>query len=259
MMDSMKNSPIGLSKTGLTAAALFLSAFSFTQEKQPSKPEGQNKKESLLGTDRQPIRCQQPSGEGWYLSRLRTQEGKKLQWSRGGSTGGPALEEEDHESHILDFYSSDEGGHEIYMCMYHPQFIEIHAPAGFRILCEWSDDYEYVDGKVHKWGEAKPHTGKIKTTQGDEKVELSVKAGMIEGELRRFTKDGVLESVKKYDNDESNYPHGVYQVYKKSGELLVKYTFENGVLNGPFDFDPDPESGEKPMSGTYKNGRIVEE
>lgn len=92
-----------------------------------------------LGTEANPVRCDNVSGEQHYLRRLRDQRGKSLAFSRVGSMGvGPY-------GNIVDLYvveSDTVPQREIYMDMYHRGHVETKAVPGLFIfnLAEMSVD-----------------------------------------------------------------------------------------------------------------------
>lgn len=84
-----------------------------------------------LGTQTNPVRCEDPKGERQYLSRLRCTDGKRPEYSRVGSFGvGPY-------GNILDGYSVKCSGREeviVFMDMYHEGHVEKEAVPGFHIV-----------------------------------------------------------------------------------------------------------------------------
>ena len=94
-------------------------------EESPKKVSG------ALGTETNPVRCEDPKGERQYLSRLRCADGKRPAFSRIGSFGvGPY-------GNILDGYRVKcEGDDEVrvFMDMYHEGYVEKEAVVGFTIV-----------------------------------------------------------------------------------------------------------------------------
>ena len=84
-----------------------------------------------LGTETNPVRCENPKGERQYLSRLRCPDGKPPGFSRIGSFGvGPY-------GNIIDGYRvTCAGGEEgrVFMDMYHEGYVEKEAVPGFTIV-----------------------------------------------------------------------------------------------------------------------------
>ena len=83
-----------------------------------------------LGSRTNPIRCDYPEGERAYLDRLRCADGSIPRYSRQGSTGkGPY-------GNMLDHYIVICGGqrNEVFMDMYHKDFVETAAVSGFAIV-----------------------------------------------------------------------------------------------------------------------------
>jgi len=204
-----------------------------------------------LGTENEPIRCDRPAGEHWYLSRLRTPNGKTIGWSRLGSGGRNEWDE-----HIVDIYES-KNGEQLLLDMYHPQYIEIRAPKGYRLVFEWSKHYEYIDEKLHLFGERDPFTGTIdETDEEGQRTLATVEDGIIQGNLKRFYPSGELKASIKYG--QKNRPHGKSVRHHEDGSLLVRYTFREGVLHGPFEYHPKEETeDDKKMKGSYRNGKMV--
>lgn len=203
------------------------------------------------GTIENPIKCQAPEGEGAYLFRLRLPSGEKPEWNRQGSTSG-----EGHTGHHFDIYNSNHK-HTLIMCMYHPRYVEIAAPKGFRLLTEWSKQHEYVNGKIHKWDDPKPFTSKIE--EGDEdgfKTTFEVQDGVIKGPLKEWFPDGKLRMEMAYGTE--NRPDGTQTVYHEDGKVYVIYTYRAGVLHGPFEYQPK-EKGKKEMKGVYENGLMKQD
>lgn len=107
------------------------------KDKNKDKNKGENKDEPAqktsgeLGTKTNPVRCEGPSGERQYLSRLRCSDGSRPAFSRIGSFGfGPY-------GNIIDGYrvkceQSDEVT--IFMDMYHEGYVEKQAVPGFTIV-----------------------------------------------------------------------------------------------------------------------------
>lgn len=83
-----------------------------------------------LGSQTNPIRCEDPSGEKEYLSNLRDARAKSPEFTRAGSVGtGPY-------GNLLDCYrvhTSDGTEREVYFDMYHRGHTELRPIEGFRI------------------------------------------------------------------------------------------------------------------------------
>ena len=113
------------------------SASALRWQDQSGKQKGEEKDESpkkvsgALGTETNPVRCEDPKGERQYLSRLRCDDGKRPAFSRIGSFGvGPY-------GNILDGYRvkcerRDEVT--VFMDMYHDGYVEKEAVPGFTIV-----------------------------------------------------------------------------------------------------------------------------
>lgn len=100
------------------------------KDEEKGKDEPAKKVSGALGTETNPVRCEDPKGERQYLSRLRCSDGKRPEYSRIGSFGiGPY-------GNILDGYRVRcEGGEEVrvFMDMYHEGYVEKEAVPGFTI------------------------------------------------------------------------------------------------------------------------------
>ena len=85
-----------------------------------------------LGSERNPLRVDGPSGEWGYLTRLRCGDGTAPRFERQGSRGGGAF------GSIVDIYAlrcagGEPGETTVFMDMYHPQHDETAAPPGFTL------------------------------------------------------------------------------------------------------------------------------
>ena len=83
-----------------------------------------------LGANTNPVRCDMPSGQRAYLSRLRGPDGKPPRFHRVGSFGaGPY-------GNMLDGYEVKSGTNTVmvFMDMYHPGYVETNAVPGFTIV-----------------------------------------------------------------------------------------------------------------------------
>jgi hypothetical protein len=86
----------------------------------------------VLGSKTNPVRCDMPRGERYYLLRLRDADGKSPGFHRVGSFGGGPY------GNILDGYEVKLGANTvmIFMDMYHPGYVETNAVPGFTIVNE---------------------------------------------------------------------------------------------------------------------------
>lgn len=89
--------------------------------------------EHPLGSEKNPVRVNMPSGQRAYLARLRCSDGKAPQFQRGGSVGpGPF-------GSIVDVYDVNcgdaaPGNVPVYLDMYHSEHDEKNAVPGFTIV-----------------------------------------------------------------------------------------------------------------------------
>lgn len=88
---------------------------------------------SPLGSNKNPVRVNMPTGQRAYLDRLRCSDGKAPTYSRNGNLG------EGVYGSIVDAYnvvcaSGEPKQSTIIMDMYHPQHNEKAAPPGFTIV-----------------------------------------------------------------------------------------------------------------------------
>jgi hypothetical protein len=179
--------------------------------------------EAEYGTAGNPIRCDGVKGERWYLSRLRSAEGERFSWTRDGSIGGGP------DGHILDRYRN---GADATLCLdlYHPRYIEIRAPKGYRLMTEWTDAYEYLDGKVHAFKDPKPFTGDIEEKREKDTLRATVKDGVVQGAWVRHYPDGKV--LHKIEVEPSNRYHGAESWFRADGKPWSVYRYKDGVPHG---------------------------
>lgn len=202
--------------------------------------------EEPLGSIDNPIRCDMPSGEHWYLSRLRKEKGKDLSWKRAGSFGGKNGE-------LLDGYVG-EGGAMIYFDMYHPRYVEIVPPPGYRLLWEWSDSYEYIKGLICDIKTRKPFTGKIDIKVDDVRIVCEINEGLIKGKFSRFHANQQLMCVSSY---KENKLTGKEEWYREDGRLLAVCNYKEGLLDGVLQlYDED---GKLEVEKNYKEGVVIKD
>ncbi len=183
--------------------------------------------DSPLGCKANPIRCDDPEGEHWYLSRLRDTEGRPLRWFRQGSFGvGP-------DGPILDEYSvkGEDTETELYLDMYNFRYVETQAVPGFRLVHEFCSGFEYVAGRIHRFGEEKPFTGEM--VQKDESDRVVAKAqvdkGHVQRALTRYWENGRVMQTIPYQN---GLRHGQSKYFRDSGALWAEYPFADGQISG---------------------------
>jgi hypothetical protein len=101
------------------------------KDEEKGADESAKKVAGALGTETNPVRCEDPKGERLYLSRLRCPDGKRPEFSRIGSFGaGPY-------GNILDGYRvkcAGRGDATVFMDMYHEGYVEKEAVPGFTIV-----------------------------------------------------------------------------------------------------------------------------
>lgn len=185
------------------------------------------------------IKCDGVRGERWYLSRLRTMDGKKLSYYRLGSGTRPESEGGSPYGNILDIYKiteKDEKGEDkevdtLYLDMYHKGYVEILCPKGYRILTDISEEHEYINGVIHKFDDKKPFTGRISEKYEDGKLwaEYELKDGFISGKVKAYSKSGALLSESFY---KANKLDGLKTWYSESGKKSAEHHFKNGLLHG---------------------------
>ncbi len=125
-----------LAVSHISQASIVLLAQEQTEKKkdeQKEKGKSDTKISGELGTQTNPVRCDDPKGERQYLNRLRCADNNRPVYSRIGSFGiGPY-------GNILDGYSVKcEGKDEvtIFMDMYHEDYVEKEAVPGFTIVAK---------------------------------------------------------------------------------------------------------------------------
>ncbi len=87
--------------------------------------------EAPLGSETNPVKCQQPVGQRAYLSRLRGPDGKPPRYRRIGNVGAGV------HGNVVDLYEVTCGSNttvQIYMDMYHHGHIETNAVPGYTIV-----------------------------------------------------------------------------------------------------------------------------
>ena len=181
--------------------------------------------ENPLGSNKNPIRCDSPSGERWYLSRLIKENEKDLTWERLGSFGGG-------NGHILDGYKSNQGGM-LFFDMYYYRYIEIEAPKGYRLLWEWSDKYEYVNGLIHLLNEKKAFTGKVEIKSDGVHIVGEIEKGLIKGKFTHYHENGKVKRTSIYN---ANRLEGKEVWYRANGKLWASYHYKKGLLHGLFQY-----------------------
>lgn len=210
--------------------------------------------DAKVGSFENPVLCDGVKGEHWYLSRLRTPDGKRLKWSRQGSFG-----QNKKHPHILDGYTVGDGDRTVFIDLYHPGVIDNRAPKGLRLLTEWSERYEYVDRRIHALGEDAPFTGKVReeSGEGEEKriIEVAVKDGWIRGSLSWLYADGQV--MKRTEYAEKNVPHGTESWFRSDGAPWAVFHYRNGARHGTYAIYD--EEGKVTSSGEYKKGVLKEE
>jgi hypothetical protein len=101
------------------------------KDEEKGADESAKKVSGALGSQTNPVRCDDPKGERQYLSRLRCPDGKRPEFSRIGSFGvGPY-------GNILDGYRvkcAEREDATVYMDMYHEGYVEKEAVPGFTIV-----------------------------------------------------------------------------------------------------------------------------
>lgn len=212
-------------------------------EKVPQKPP--------LGSKERPVRCDDPDGEHDYLGRLRDAEGKQVAAYRLGSTGP-----NEAGGNILDHYTLEFGevARSLYMDMYHFRYHEREPPPGLRIVHEYCENYEYVDGLIHKWGEDSPFSGEMTQdySDGGRYAVAQVQEGKIQGELKRLWAGGQVMETIPY---ERGLRAGLGKYYYESGKLWARYTYRNGQVEGPVTVYH--ENGNVRYRGTVMAGRFA--
>ena len=208
-------------------ASLLLSLYAYSEEP--------------LGSINNPIKCDMPAGEGLYLSRLSPKKGKKIEWERLYSTGN-------NKGDLLDLYKNS-NGNELYFNMYHPRYIEIKNPKGYRLFWEWSDKYEYINNLIHLNGDKNPLTDQIEIKLDNSIVTVKIEEGLIKGKLSQFYKNGKIKRVSQYKD---NRLEGKELWYRRNGKLWAVYHFKSGMLNGLYQYYN--EDGKLEDEKIYTNG-----
>ena len=197
------------------------------------------------------MRCDDPAGANAYLDRLRDADGQQVAAYRLGSNSP-----NQQGGNILDLYTLEFGevARSLYMDMYHFRFHETQAPPGLRIVHEYCEGYEYVDGLIHKWDADEPFTGQMRQDYSDGGLYASaeVLAGKIQGELKRHWAGGKLMESIPYQNGQRS---GLGKYYYESGKLWAEYPYQAGQVAGKVTVYF--ENGNVRYRGTVVDGRFA--
>jgi len=238
----------------------------------------QEAKIAPLGSFENPIRCDDPDGERFYLSRLVDPQGREIKFGRMGSYGvGPY-------GNILDGYFLTFGDQrvEVFMDMYHGGYYEDRPIEGFYLRCRMSWDLLIQsDGLRYKAGADKPYDGEYTTVDeetGRIKAKVTVREGLLQGVATRYNEDGSISKVVPYTdsleqgtayyfddegqlNTTINYRrgmrHGEATWHRPDGSIESLYTYVEGVLQGTHYSTFD--NGSKRCVGQFEDGERVGE
>ncbi len=217
----------------LAWAGSFPAPAALAQDEQPADaaaPEaGAGKDAKPLGDFENPVRCDDPGGERYYLARLVDPDGQEIDFSRIGSFGvGPY-------GNILDGYRVTVGDRElrVFMDMYHRGYYEERPIKGFYLRCRMSWDLViHEDGLRYELGGGKPYTGTFhsKDEETDQLIsEVNVKDGLLQGNAIRYHDNGNVRHEIPYKDSRQ---HGVAQYFDEEGNLAASLTYEHGLRHG---------------------------
>ena len=216
---------VGLTVT-LPSCALSLNE---AEAEAPEAKAAEKENPKPLGDFKNPIRCEDPGGERYYLARLVDPRAREIDFSRMGSFGkGPY-------GNILDGYEVIVGDHklEVFMDMYHPGYYEERPIKGFYLRCRMSWDLViHEDGLRYEISGDKPYTGtyQSKDEETDQLIsEVSVKDGLLQGNAIRYHDNGNVHHEIPYTNSKQ---HGIAQYFDEEGNLAVSLIYESGLRHG---------------------------
>jgi antitoxin component YwqK of YwqJK toxin-antitoxin module len=202
-----------------------------------------------LGDIKNPVKCDDPSGERYYLARLVNPKGRSIDYSRMGSYIGP-------NGGILDGYEVKVGDErlEIYMDMYHHGYYEERPVPGFYLRCRVSWDLLIRDNGLRYTADGEePFDGEFK--RKDEETDktiakVTVRKGILQGEAIKYHENGKVDERVPYKD---GVEHGTARYYDEDEKLKVSFEYKHGKRHGEGTwFRPD---GTIEAMYTYKQGK----
>lgn len=201
-----------------------------------------------LGTNANPVRCQGPRGERYYLARLVDPDGAEIDFERIGSFGaGPY-------GNILDGYSVKLGDKTVtvFMDMYHDGFFEDRPLPGFYLRCRYTWDLVIRDdGLRYAIGADEPYDGVLEVTDPETKAKVmtvTLKEGLMDGPMIAFTPAGEKKHEVPFV---AGKEHGTATYYHPDGAVASKREYKEGQQHGQATwYYPD---GTVQMKGQYEN------
>lgn len=183
-----------------------------------------------LGDFENPVRCDGPSAERYYLARLVDPDGQEINFSREGSFGvGPY-------GNILDGYKVVVGERTIrvFIDMYHPGYTEDSAIDGFDIRCRHAWDLvTREDGLRYAVGEDQPFDGEFTRAHsetGTTLATLTLEDGLIQGPVMHYDAEGTLRSIVPFRDSKE---HGLARYYDEQGWKMAEIHYQDGQRHGP--------------------------
>ncbi|MEM9348210.1 MAG: toxin-antitoxin system YwqK family antitoxin [Planctomycetota bacterium] len=206
-------------------------------------------KPAPLGDINNPVKCDMPRGERYYLARLVDPDGRDIRYSRMGSFGGP-------NGGILDGYEVKIGDEEleIFMDMYHSGYFEDKPVPGFYLRCRVS--WELLirdDGLRYAPGGDEPYDGeytRVDEETGKTIAKVAVREGLLQGEAKKYHENGEVDQQIPFKDGQE---HGLARFFDEDGKPTVTLEFVQGQRHGEGTwFRPD---GTIEAVYTYANGR----
>ena len=219
------------------------------QEAPDAKDQQADVEPAPLGSINNPIKCDDPGGEHYYLYRLVDPKGRSIDYSRVGSVGGP-------KGGILDLYKVKVGDDilDIYMDMYHHGYYEEQPVPGFYLRCRMSRDLVIrEDGWRYTFDGKQPYDGKYITKDedtGETLAEVTVRKGLLQGAAIRYHDNGQVDQRVPF---EDGVEHGTARYYDENEKLKVTIDYKQGKRHGESTwFRPD---GTIEALYTYEHGK----
>lgn len=203
-----------------------------------------------LGIPGNPVRCDMPNGERYYLARLVDPAGTEIDFERMGSFGGGPY------GNLLDGYEVTVGDRSVrvFMDMYHPGYLEDRPLPGFYLRCRFAWDLVIrEDGLRYAIGGDEPYDGVFEKTDPDTgklATTVTLKAGLMEGPMVGYSPEG----VKKYEVPfVAGNEQGTARYYHANGEVAATREYEQGREHGEAVWYF--EDGAVQMRGQYEHGQ----
>lgn len=243
------------------------------EKEEQAAPAAEQDKPKPLGDQHNPVKCDGPRGERYYLSRLVDPDGREIDFSRMGSFGGP-------NGGILDGYNVTIGEDriEVFMDMYHQGYYEETPIPGFYLRCRMSWDLLiHEDGLRYADGADQPFDGvytKLEEETGKTAAKVPVVKGRLHGKAAKWHdngkysqlisfKDGLMHGEAHYYDEEEKQVasfdyqeglrHGEATWFRADGSIEAQYIYAKGRPYGPH--YTTHANGSIKRKGQFKDGR----